>query len=366
MTNDLHFAVVIGINCYPGIRQQLTTARQDAEAMAAWLWDPEKGGLPKDNVSLITANPKEESDFRGYLDARPIRREVVLSLARFHEATIGVSNEAWTRTRLYIYAAGHGLARMDGPGSVIFADTNVEKGYLPEHLELSECEVLYQRFTAFSEVLIFSDCCREIKTTMQPAPLPFRDAVHRGDPQWVTAYAAEYSRQAGADPSGVLAAEPQARGFFTKALLEGLDGKATHDPQTGIIDSNQLGDYVTDRVPVLARAMNFYQHASFIHTQKPIPIVQVETPRKYEITVRLPEGWTGDVTLAVGYPEAMADKKAAASGLATFSVVNGVYRVFGGEILGSISGFYKAALESESITVGREEGPYVVTLGKRN
>jgi hypothetical protein len=47
--NELHYAIVVGINRYPGIGD-LSGARAGAEQLAAWLSDPDVGSLPKANV----------------------------------------------------------------------------------------------------------------------------------------------------------------------------------------------------------------------------------------------------------------------------------------------------------------------------
>jgi len=362
MINDLHFAVVVGINCYPGIEMQLTTARQDAEEFANWLKDPDKGGLLGDNVSLIKVTPTEESRFDDYLNARPIRDEALKSLQRFHEAVKGVSEKDWKRTRLYIYAAGHGLAPAEGRGAVIFDDANPSVGYWSEYLDLYQYNLLYERFTPFFEILLFSDCCRELNNEMPPtSSMPFRKKLIRGATRRVQGYATEYSQMAGADVSAASTAAPQARGFFTKALLEGLDGEARHDPQTGIVDSTQLGEYITRRVPVLANAMGYQQRADFTPSLQPIPLARVEV-RKYEVTVRLPDDWRGDVALVAGYPGIVVDKRTVTTEQATFSAANGIYRFVGGDIPQSSLDAFSALLESRPFLIDGKGEPDVVTL----
>ena len=365
MINDLHFAVVVGINCYPGIERQLTTAREDAEAFAAWLKSPNKGGLPKDNVSLIKANPGEESSFSNYLYARPVRREVLQSLQHFHDAVKDISDERWEQTRLYIYAAGHGLAPAEGRGAVIFADANPSAGFWSEYLDLYQYNLLYERFTPFFEILLFSDCCRELNNEMPPtSSLPFRKKLIRGATRRVQGYATEYSRMAGADASVASVAEPQARGFFTKALLEGLEGEARHDPQTGIVDSTQLGEYITRRVPVLAGTKGYDQRADFTPSLQPIVLAKVEV-KKYDVTVRLPDGWRGDVAVVTGYPGVVIDKQTVASRQATFSIPNGIYRFIGGHIPQSPLDLSSAILESKPFLIDGKEEPDVVTLDRK-
>ena len=365
MINDLHFAVVVGINCYPGIKRQLTTAREDAEAFAAWLKNPNKGGLPEENVSLIKASSREESGFSSYLYARPVIREVFQSLQHFHDAVKGLSDERWERTRLYIYAAGHGLAPAEGRGAIIFADTNPSVGYWTEYLDLYQYNLLYERFTPFSEILLFSDCCRELNNEMPPtSPVPFRKKLIRGPTRRVQGYATEYSHMAGADASAASASEPEARGFFTRALLEGLEGEARYDRETGIVDSTQLGKYITQQVPVLAAAKGYEQRADFTPSLEPIALARVEL-RKYDVTVSLPDDWRGDVALVAGYPGVVIDKRTVAAKQATFSVPKGIYRFIGGDIPPSSPDPSSAILESKPFLIDGRGQPDVVTLDRK-
>ena len=298
MSNDLHFAIVVGINRYPGVERQLTTARQDAEAFAGWLKDPNKGGLPKDNVRGSGSPRSQESSFIDSIDAKPVRDDVINSLRRFHRSVKGLNDKEWLQTRLYIYAAGHGLVPPDGRGALLFAnfDPDPDGGYA-EYLDLGKYNELYEKYTPFSEVLLLADCCRERKEGMPiVSSLPFFGKV-RGATKRVLGYATQYSRMAGAD----ISVKSQARGFFTKALLEGLEGKADCDPRTGIIDSDQLRKYIRKRVPQLAAAVGYKQRADFTPSEIPISLARRDVP-KFEVTVRLPDGWRGDVAL-VTQPE---------------------------------------------------------------
>jgi hypothetical protein len=53
--NDHHYAVVVGINRYPGL-SDLTGARADAEAFAQWLEDGDGGALPAANIRRVMAH----------------------------------------------------------------------------------------------------------------------------------------------------------------------------------------------------------------------------------------------------------------------------------------------------------------------
>jgi hypothetical protein len=67
MTNEHHYAVVVGINRYPGIRD-LQAARRDAEDFANWLRDPSGGALPDDDDHIIEVPASTDEEV---LDTHP-------------------------------------------------------------------------------------------------------------------------------------------------------------------------------------------------------------------------------------------------------------------------------------------------------
>lgn len=252
----------------------------------------------------------------------------------------------------------------DGRGALLFAnfDPDPDGGYA-EYLDLGKYNELYEKYTPFSEVLLLADCCRERKEGMPiVSSLPFFGKV-RGATKRVLGYATQYSRMAGAD----ISVKSQARGFFTKALLEGLEGKADCDPRTGIIDSDQLRKYIRKRVPQLAAAVGYKQRADFTPSEIPISLARRDVP-KFEVTVRLPDGWRGDVAL-VTQPEGaeitVIDKRTVTTEQATFVTAKGIYYFVGGDIpRWSLEGS-SIELESALFQLGKEEEPGVVTLRRK-
>jgi hypothetical protein len=57
--NEHHYAVVVGINRYPGL-SDLRGARADAGAFADWLERPDGGAVPPANVNFGTASATPE------------------------------------------------------------------------------------------------------------------------------------------------------------------------------------------------------------------------------------------------------------------------------------------------------------------
>ncbi|NTV96679.1 MAG: hypothetical protein HGA75_14920, partial [Thiobacillus sp.] len=70
--NDQDYAIVVGINYYPGLGS-LQGAEYDAGQFAAWLEDPAGGGLPPANVRRVRSSdfhpPPPASPFEAKPDA---------------------------------------------------------------------------------------------------------------------------------------------------------------------------------------------------------------------------------------------------------------------------------------------------------
>ena len=176
--NELHFAVVAGINRYPGIDTQLESAKSDAKRFHEWLTDPKGGAVPADQAKCLSVSDEDEKGFTSSYDARPLRSELTKQLDMFHDqvrAKIGPGARDWDQTRLYIYVAGHGIAPPQGRGALLFADSRPVR-YWGDYLDLLQYDNYYERQYLFSEVFLFADCCREFSQGVPPAPAaPFGD-----------------------------------------------------------------------------------------------------------------------------------------------------------------------------------------------
>jgi hypothetical protein len=257
MANALHFAVCIGIDRYPGFPgRDLGSARRDATAFRDWLTDPQGGDVPPENVKLVTV---EEDEFGSVGDARPQQREINRALADFHQRLrehLAVNPEDWTKTRMYIYAAGHGIGPPMGEGAVLMADADEEM--LGNSIELSLYANWYLHCGLVHEVAIFADCCREIIRGIPPVSAPPFNICQ--NPSFVgTVRFIGYASRLGevawepADP----AERDTARGYFTAALIDGLRGAAA-DRETGEVTAASLAQYVQGAVEAATAGIGPY------------------------------------------------------------------------------------------------------------
>ncbi|OEJ21618.1 hypothetical protein AS594_39515 [Streptomyces agglomeratus] len=318
-----HFGVVIGISHYPGI-SNLHGPVIDARAFHDWLVDPEGGQVPESNVELITT-PAAGIPFPDAYDARPIKREIDRALERLNIQAKSIKDnpQRWRDSRLYFYVAGHGIMPGRGETALLLADARTG---MYSNLELRSYLDWYRRCGLFQEVVVFADCCRNSVSQVEPSPVPFSNCA-RPELQVFTlvGYAAALGKPAYEEVEMSLPADER-RGYFTKALIDGLSGGARDDPDFEAITAGTLAQYVAAAVADATR-------------NKPVP-QQVEMPadlvrpiilgnRKAEwactVTIRFPIGWTRPVEIPFHNGQRAAHDPAA--GPWTINLQPGVYGV---------------------------------------
>ena len=260
--NDLHYALIIGIDRYPGI-SDLSGARADARAFAEWLQADDGGGLPVENVRLVEA----VGEFSTASDATPTHGHVdkaLLDVTRAVRVRLDADPDAWEATRLYLYAAGHGFAPLGGEGALWLADA--EDQAWSRNIELPLYAQWVTQCALFREVVVLADCCRDrtrdaargLGPTLDPCPAPFRP----GSVAKIVGYGS--SRGSPTYEDSVGENSDQKRGYFTRVLIEGLQGAAPIDPTVGAITAATLGGYVRQRVAELTAQKPFPQEAELL------------------------------------------------------------------------------------------------------
>jgi WD40 repeat protein len=110
------------------------------------------------------------------------------------------------------------------------------------------------------------------------------DACHSGS---IGRVVNDLARDLAGEDSGVVvmcaamdnekAGEQDGHGYFCRALIEGLDGKAARNPRDGYVYFHHLEQYVTDRVPELSKDE---QHATTAKpSMKPLPLARPKDER---------------------------------------------------------------------------------------
>lgn len=332
MANDLHFGVCIGIDRYPGLSDRdLGSARRDAVAFHDWLIDPAGGDVPADNVRLVAAGP--DDTFADPADARPQQREVNRALHEFNRRLrdhVGINLDDWNRTRMYIYAAGHGIGPPMGEGAVLMADADAE--LLGNSIELSLYADWYLRCGVAREVVIFADCCREIIGGIPPPAAPPFNVCQFPANIGTVRFIGYASRL------GEVAWEPtdsgerdRARGYFTAALIDGLNGAAA-ERESGEVTAASLAQYVQSAVEIATEGIGPYPQRGELRGDLATRLVlraggNHGAPQR-QVRITFPDGFTSAVVLRSGpRPDDLRGRWNPADGEWRLALPDGLYQV---------------------------------------
>jgi hypothetical protein len=291
--NEFHFGVVVGIDLYPGMpNRDLKSARDDANEFANWLRDPDGGHVPKGNVETIV----EAGPFHGADNAEPTREAVNKAFQRIHtraREVFGQNPTRWNESRLYVYFSGHGLAPDPSEVAVLMANATDQEPYnIPCFLYLT----YYEKNQDFHEIVIFSDCCRSLKKETPVAGPPFMpNPKTYGFVVSALGYATQYNRPA-YEPE-----DTSSRGFYTRALLDGLRGDAEDPTCPGEINSTSLQLYLSARVTAMTKGKKYPQ----VPTMRADPAAKIVFRQGakrtlHQVTIVFPQNFHGTVKLIDG------------------------------------------------------------------
>jgi hypothetical protein len=325
--NELHFGLCVGIDRYPGFPgRDLSSASGDARSFRDWLVAPAGGALPAGNVSLVTI--EATVPFKGVEDARPKTLEVILALGAINERIrrhLETSPQDWPKTRVYLYAAGHGVAIPNGEGGILMADAN--PSLLDLNVDLSLYADWYLHCGLVREVIVLVDCCREVVAGAEPGVVLFKmcpDPAYKGTVRLIgysSRYGeAAYEPQPAVPIDATAAADPNlGRGYFTQALIDGLNGAAA-DAKTRQVTAASLATYVAQAVEAKTRppVAPYPQHVE-MPVDMGAPLILVDAPAAGEAavpgargapadgvggmhtaTIRFPQGYAGEVSVRTG------------------------------------------------------------------
>jgi uncharacterized caspase-like protein len=332
--NDLHFAVVIGVNRYPEIRD-LNSARNDATAFAEWLRKPDGGALPEDNIRLIFATDEEmpKGQILSRNNWRPKKDEILDALHEFRQRCVQRVKEKaenWQQSRLYIYVSGHGIAPAAREAALLLA--NAGPDWYGENFSCDRYMAFYENAQFFRELVVFADCCRQ-RVDNAPILDPPWTKVKGNNGKVITFLGfATYFGELAFEPDADEDEDPDdQRSYFTKALLEGLRGQAADE--AGQIDSVSLARYVTARVEELTKHKKKKQTpqmpsdpAAPVVFRQDVPKQVAEEASTHAVMIDFVTQFAGKVVLRDGQHKPVEEHDPQA-GTWTLELSNGLYRV---------------------------------------
>ncbi|MDR3636401.1 MAG: caspase family protein [Isosphaeraceae bacterium] len=235
MAQDQDFAVIIGVQAYPGLTN-LEGPENDARAFRDWVVSPEGGNVPdgrrgqnfqpgwNGNVRMILSSDYPVVNAPN--DARPICADVQAAFNDLYdlaEANAKAGQGTVAGRRLYIYMAGHGIEPQLNHTALLMA--NAKERRFGFHILGKDYADFFYSAGFFAEILLFMDCCRDYFPMVPLTPVPFDTRSDHAAPDhvhYLYGFATKWKRRSRERPIN-----GQTRGVFTTALLEGLRGGAS-------------------------------------------------------------------------------------------------------------------------------------------
>ncbi len=254
--NPGDYALIIGINDYPRYDFPLKGARHDAEDFAKWINNTETGGGVQGENTIVLLSKIVDQDL-----ARPVHEEIDDKLLVLINKAIENKEVAPPR-RFYFYFSGHGLGlSSDEVGMCLpfwSSDTSAAAA-----LKMSGYISYIKSWGIFPEIFFFMDCCRvslQVAGGYDPMLTLAKPNKGAADSRHLAAFASTYTNAA--YEAEVIGAQDKSeiRGFFTRSLLEALNGAAAGSK--GGVSVDMLLRYLDGRVSQLASESGKVQKAS--------------------------------------------------------------------------------------------------------
>lgn len=305
-----HFAVVVGINSYPGGFKPLAGPVNDARAFADWLAADDQGGLPAAHVRLVTTPARPPVRVSTARPTKELIDDAIWESVQDLDRALDLLPEeeraaARAESRFYLFVAGHGI--MPGQGEAALLDAKARMGFL-SNLEIRSYVDWLRKDGSFAQVVAFADCCRSFELLAVPGQAPFGQAARiRGPVETLVGLAATAGSVSVEDTDPDIPMDAR-RGYFSRALVDGLRGNAA-DPDTGQVTSTRLRDYVVPLVADRSRTKSFQQTVEMpvdrdmvfgpVHVAPEPEPHAASTPgrQRRRVVIRFPSGFVGEVEL---------------------------------------------------------------------
>lgn len=297
-----HFAIVIGIDLYPGLHP-LTASVNDATRFCKWLLSPEGGYLPPENVKLVVPDPAPVTD---YLDATPNKARIQKALR-----ALGVDTKQKIGTRLYFYFSGHGISPTVNDVGMLLA--NSSHTILENNIGLQPYRNFFHAKKLFDEVIYIVDCCRDIKAGISMDGPGFNIADGTGPVINDCGYLATAYGEKAFQPLPKGSSKDERTGLLTKAVIEALEGNPKALDFLGRVTASTLNIYLKERVPELATTAGLKQPPYYIEPSSEIVLAALPPEKLPKVLVRItaPPTLTGDLILLDSQRNVIESKPAA-------------------------------------------------------
>jgi len=311
------WAIVVGIQDYPGLANKLEGVRGDAEDFKAWLL--KDAAIPARQILSEISPAKPAKTPRA---ARPplavIDRLFEKIVGRVLKLQGGLAADTKLGRRLYIYLGGHGF-EPDGAEPALLAADAAEVSM--KHIAGRLYAEYFRKAACFSEVVLIMDCCRIVTSSFPLTTVPLKRLINPGAPaRWFYAYAtltAKVAREGGNGASS--------RGLFTSAILAGLKGGAAINGQ---ITDRSLKQFVESEM----------RKKGLDPDEEQIPELKLDDVgglvlheidvHRYNVTLSIPKKFVGGAYNVVGrQTTSVASGKAAPKEL-TLKLENGKYAIW--------------------------------------
>lgn len=239
-------AVVVGISKYFAMTP-LSGPEKDAVAFRRWVRSASGGAVPDSHVRLILssmfATPSEPSAIKPTLD------DMKGEFKRYADSSATKQGYRVGR-RLYIFLSGHGItptrsttANFEEPALLAANATKMSAG---EHILGAAYAEWFRNHAIFDEVVLFADCCRDLKDNVAPMPVPFPTFRPERQPgRRFYAAATKLNSKAFEKECGT---PPSVRGVFSYVLINALESEELKNA-SGWLTGSVLAHHLYQAVP---------------------------------------------------------------------------------------------------------------------
>ena len=295
------YAVVIGINWYPGL-SHLDGPVNDAHNFRAWLLDAVGGNVPDRNIKMILSPATPDAMNRS--NAKPARDMIIEAF----EAILDQKDDRGRiGRRLYIYMSGHGFAPEVDDSALLMA--NASPRFI-HHIPGRPYANWFHSSAKFDEIVLLMDCCRDDLSMAPFQPPPWREE-HSTNAAYVKRYFVFATRPFQPAAEIPIFEAGKTQGIFTTAFLAAL--KMAKRDDEGKLWGQAVKDFVLNHMPKLA-AGELYQEPVFEFNED-IVFSKAEAGRfsnEIETHIRFAKPGTRDVRIFDGKFNVIFEGKAAA------------------------------------------------------